>query len=330
MDKRILMMSHKTDIDGMGSIVLSKVAFNNVTYLLFENPLELSEKFIYLLEKNYLDNFNQVYICDLSLNKTIMDLINNNLELKNKIKIFDHHQKAIEDGLDKYDFCTIIEKDNNKKRCGTDLFYDYLCNNSFILKNKASDEFTELTRLEDVWEWKKHGEFGIKAHDLTYLFNTVKQEKYIEIMVDKIKNNDLNFSKEELLIINNIKSKLNKKMDELLKNALFLVDDNNIEFITLFADYEDRNDITDYIENKYNYKYKYAVIVSLNKGDYGQKSYRSIDININVNDICKKYGGGGHPGAAAVLITKNQREIINGLNLKEGLKYIVNCGYIKE
>lgn len=323
--KNTLIISHKSDIDGMGSVILSKIAFNKVDYLLFLNPTDLGNSFDKMMNDKMFDKYDNIYICDLTLVKPYIDIVNNDIDLKSKIKIFDHHQKAIEQGLDKYEFCTIIEKDI-KKRCGTDLFYEYLCNNNLINKNNILDSFVEKIRLEDNWEWKKYGNFGIKAHDLSYLYTIQGPDLFIDTFVNKlIKTDELN--EEEQKLVDDYKKDINKTMEEYLSSALFMVDENGIEFVTLFCDYKYRNDITDYIESIYGYKYKYVVIVALDNGKYGQKSYRSIDPSIDVNEICIKYNGGGHPGAAAVLINKTQREEINNLKKEDALKYIVTCSY---
>ena len=39
--------------------------------------------------------------------------------------------------VDKYPFTTIIEQDKDGKKCGTQLFYDYLVRTNLIKKNKA-------------------------------------------------------------------------------------------------------------------------------------------------------------------------------------------------
>ncbi len=39
--------------------------------------------------------------------------------------------------------------------CGTSLFYEYLVSNNLIdVNNKAIQDFSQLTRKYDTWEWK--------------------------------------------------------------------------------------------------------------------------------------------------------------------------------
>ena len=68
------------------------------------------------------------------------------------------------------------------------LFYEYLYKNDLIERNNKLDTFVELIRLEDTWEWTKQGEQGIKAHELSSLFNSMSLEEYISKMVTKLSN----------------------------------------------------------------------------------------------------------------------------------------------
>ena len=90
----------------------------------------------------------------------------------------------------------------------------------------------------------------------------------------------------------------------------------------MYADYEYRNEITEYIETHNTNNAKYVMIVALDKADYGQISYRSIS-DVDVNVIAMKHNGGGHPKAAASSITKEQREKIDNLSKKDGIRLLL-------
>lgn len=150
---KTIIFSHESDIDGLGSIVLGKIAFKEIDFILSPNVNVLEERFREAIESGKLNEYERIYITDLALYKPAIDLVNSNPELSKKVLIFDHHASAIKDGLNNYDFSTIMEKDENgKKRCGTDLFYEYLVKKGFINKTEAINTFVELTRLEDTWE----------------------------------------------------------------------------------------------------------------------------------------------------------------------------------
>ena len=86
----------------------------------------------------------------------------------------------------------------------------------------------------------------------------------------------------------------------------------------------------DIIDNNNPWDIKYVVIVALDKGEFGQKSYRRIDEDIDCNKLAMLHGGGGHVGSAAVVITEKQKMKIKQLEKKDALEYIANSSYSVE
>ncbi len=328
---KILLCSHIADIDGLGSVVLGKIVFDNFDYKLFQDPNDLEEKFRLMILNHELDCYDKIYITDLCLMEPAISMVNDS-ELKNKVLIFDHHQRAIDLGLRKYPFATIIEADSSGKRCGTELFYRYLIDNN-LLKNKMSiNTFVEYTRKEDTGDWKISGDEGKNAHMLSILFNVYGKDKYVELMSDKLINNDeFIYNDDELNLINKKILEYNNVLDTIILDMECLVDSYGNRYGVLFSDYQYRNEITEYIKSKNNpWNVQYVVIVALDKGDYGQKSYRRIDDSIDCNKIAMQYGGGGHDSSAAVSITKEQNIKIKTMNRKDALEYIANSSYRKD
>ena len=65
----------------------------------------------------------------------------------------------------------------------------------------------------------------------------------------------------------------------------------------------------------------------MNKGEFGQKSYRSIDETFDVNEVAMNHGGGGHPAAASVSITQEQKEKSLTLTKRNSLKFLAESNY---
>ena len=148
-------------------------------------------------------------------------------------------------------------------------------------------------------------------------------------MFNKLNNNteEFNFDDEELNLIENKKKDYNKLLKEYIDSILYLYDEFNNKFGILYANYEYRNEIAEYIRNMGNpVDIKYVIIVAMDKG-FGQKSYRTITDGFDVNEIAELHGGGGHPNAASVNITKEQRDEAKTLDEKESLKYLAKCQY---
>lgn len=330
MSKNII-FSHESDIDGVGCVVLSQLAFQDIDYILVPNVEKLEQVFRKYIDFNTFNKYEKIYVTDLALYDPSLTLVNNS-SLKNRVLVFDHHQRAIEDKMNRFSFTTIIEQDEQGKKCGTQLFYEYLVRNNFIDSTNIIKEFVELTRLEDTWEWKKAGIVGVKAHDLAILFNALGIEKYISTMQSKILDNPkaFEFSKEELSLIQEKKNEYNGLLKEIMTNAEYFLDENNNKFGAVFADYEYRNELAEYIQNNGNKEnIKYFIVMAMNKGQFGQKSYRSIDKDFDVNEVAVLHGGGGHKGAASVNITEDQKAKVLTLSKKEGLKYLADSKFTK-
>ena len=115
-----------------------------------------------------------------------------------------------------------------------------------------------------------------------------------------------------------------------MTNAEYFLDDNDNKFGAVFADYEYRNELAEYIENNGNKEnIKYFIVIAMNKGQFGQKSYRSIDKDFDVNKVAVLHGGGGRKSTASVSITEEQKAKALSLSKKEGLKYLADSKFTK-
>ena len=330
---KVIIFSHENDIDGIGSVVLCLLAFKTINYELIPGVRDLEKLFREYIDSKRIYEFDKIFITDLALYNPAIEMVNNDLELRKKVLVFDHHESSIKDGLDKYDFTTIMEMDKNGiKTCGTKLFYEYLCSNGFLKRTKSLDEFVELTRLEDAWEWKNAGEFGQKAHDLAIYFSEVGIENYIGAMFSKLSKNEnsFEFNANELEIIKRKKQEFLDSLVDVWNNVEFFTDEFGNYFAAVYANYELRNEISEYVRDLNIDNLKYVVIIAIDKGKSGQKSYRAIEEGFDVSSVAEAHGGNGHPAASSVLITPEQKEqalILRKKNNRDSLEYLMWSSY---
>ena len=328
---KVLIFSHGSDIDGMGSVVLSKLAFSKVDYVLSPGFGELEPVFRSYLESGKLYEYDMVYITDLPLFKPSLDMVANDSKLKGKVLIFDHHNGSLAEGCGIYDFEKINEiGEYGKKTCGTELFYRHLCSNGYLSRNENLDEFVELTRLEDSWDWKEDTKYGIKAHELAILFNSIGDTAvYIDSMVSKLSLCKVfNYTDNEKNLIQLKKDEYEQIIKSYMAEAEYFVDEDGNKFCAVFANYEYRNELTEYIEKIGNpEEVEYVVVVALDRGANGKKSYRSVMERVDLNVIAVRHGGGGHPDAASVTVSKEQKEKSLTLKKRDALEYLVNSVY---
>ena len=302
---KVLLFTHKNDIDGMGNAVLSKLTFKEVEYNLC-GTFDLQKKVEEYYESGKIYNYDKIFITDLCLDEEMIKKISNDEKLTNKFNIFDHHKTYDNEKYTKYPFVKVQLKNEKGLCCGTSLFYEYLVQNNLLDKeNKAIEEFVELTRLHDTWEWKNIYN-NEKSRELALLFDSLGTTGYIDFMYQKLKvEKEFNFNELETTLINNKKVQIDIAIKEYLDN-IYYRKINNLKAGIIFITYEHRNEIAEYLrENKYDIDF--VMMISIDKGVV---SYRSTKDNVCVREVAELFGGKGHDKAATNPITTEQKEEI--------------------
>ena len=291
---KVLIISHESDIDGMGSVVLGKLAFDEVDYILSDTP-KLPDVIQELYDNNRIHEYDMIYVTDMWLSDPWLTKIANDRELNGKFYVFDHHKSAIEESFDRYPFTKIKIADELGKCCGTSIFYGYLQSNNYLEKNKGIYQFVELTRKYDTWEWKTRYNDN-EANELNILFNILGTEDYISRMYSKLKDNPNNFNldENEKFAIKYKEKQINEQVAIYAKN-IYERKIMNYNAGIVFVPSEYRNDITQYLRDN-NSPLDFVMLVCL---ENRRISYRNIKPNVNVRLIAELYGGKGHDFAAA-------------------------------
>ena len=303
---KVLIFTHKSDIDGMGGAVLANLTFDEVDYVLCET-FNLQEEIKKYYETGKIYDYDMVYVTDLWLEEPTLSRVANDPKLKGKFKVFDHHESAVNEGFNKYDFTTIRINDDKGKCSGTSLFYEYLVKEGLIENTNAIDEYVELTRRYDTWEWKNIYD-DEKAHELTLLFDAVGCDGFIKLMINKLNNNlsdKFEFDELERMLINNKKTQVKSKLEGYLEK-IEIKDVLGNKAGIVFIDYEYRNDLAEYLRN-INYDIDLVIEIAM---DYGTISYRRIKENFKVREIAEYFGGKGHDYAASSPIYSDTKEEI--------------------
>jgi len=308
---KVLLFTHKNDIDGMGNAILSRLAFDNVDYVLCET-FDLHEKVSNYINTEKIYEYDKIFITDLCLDEELLSLINSDIKLKNKFQIIDHHKTYDNEKYTKYPFVRIKLRNDKGLCCGTSLFYEYLIDNNLLTKSNIIDEFVELTRQHDTWEWKNIYN-NEKARELAILFDALGIEGYINFIYDKLKTeNKFKFNNIETILINNKKIVINDAIEGYLQK-MYYREILGMKAAIIFINYEFRNEFAEYLrENKYDIDF--VMMISL---DRGVVAYRSVNKNVSVRKVAEYFNGKGHDAAATNPITSEHKEkILNILTKK--------------
>lgn len=297
---KILLFSHGSDIDGMGSLIISKIYFDEVKYHYCEmnNIDNMIRKSI---ETKEIDDYDLIFVTDLCPNNDTLEIISNREDLKGKFQVIDHHKTRL-NNVGKYDFVKIIIEDEKGQCSATSLFYDYLVRNHFIEEKDVVNTYSELTRLEDTWEWKKTN--TPLAHNLSHLFNILGREEYVRVMTNKLQSQkNFQLTYEEQILIDCKVNEIDKVMESYY-SCIKDIEIDNLKGALVIIDYQYRNEFPEYLERIHS-NYDFAMMVCFN---HHSISFRSIT-DCNVRFLAEKYGGGGHDKAASCDLKEKEEEI---------------------
>lgn len=212
-----------------------------------------------------------VYICDFSFPREIL------LDMHSKaarLVVLDHHKTAKQD-LEGLDFC-IFDMD----RSGAAITWDYFHNN-----NKPGERpwLINYVQDRDLWQWRLPESKEISAS----LMNWEPTFEEWDVLAKQRTPTSLVLEGRTILKYQRSIISHNKKRAYLAEFEGQLIPVINI--IHLYSE----------ITNEISEGYPYAISWSyVDRGHY-HYSLRTRDDTVDVSEIAKKYGGGGHPQAAS-------------------------------
>ena len=308
---KVLLFTHKNDIDGMGNAILAQLAFEKVDYVLC-GTFDLTQSVEAYYEDGSIYDYDKIFVTDLCLEDPILSKVAEDENLKGKINVFDHHKTFTDPKYTQHKFIKVQLEDDKGLCCGTSLFYKYLTKEKLLdSNNKAIAEFVELTRQHDTWEWKNIYN-NEKSRELSILFDALGYDGYINLITDKLKNintEKFDFSSVERMLIDNRKKQIAEKC-EYYADRVYYKEILGMKAGIVFIAYEYRNELAEYFREN-NFDMDFTMMVAL---DPGVVSYRSVKDGIKVRPVAELFGGKGHEKAATNPITKeHEQEILKVL-----------------
>lgn len=308
---KILLFSHRSDADGITPVILSKLAFEQVDYIL-EEPSTIDEKFKEVYEEGTLYDYDFIYVTDLCINHELAHQIEQDEKLKQKILVFDHHHTNEEMNI--YSFITVIDGEIGHKECGSSLYLKHLLekHSNETLKKPVVSEMVELVRLIDTWEWKEKN--VIEATFISNLLGIYGTSYYIDYYYQFCMNEThFYFDEKQKYLLEvervRIENYIEKKEQEIIPMTL-----NNYHIGIIFAELY-RSELGNRMAEKYQEQYDFIAVVNISRS----VSYRSVK-DIDVSEFAKFYGGAGHKKAAGSSLPENLLNDIIKLIFIDGKK----------
>lgn len=301
MKHKVLIFSHKSDNDGITPVILSKLVFSEVDYIL-EEPSTIDDSFKKEYEAGTFNRYDFIFVTDLCISKELAEKIEQDEKNKNKILVFDHHHTRLE--MNAYSFITVVSEQNGKKECASSLYYQFLLEHysNEVLKKEVVSSMVELVRLLDTWTWKE--ENIVEAKWLGNLFDIYGREYYMEYYQKFCLNEDKFFfceAQRYLLEVEEVRIQnyISKKEKEIYSVVL-----HGYRVGVVFAEFY-RSELGNTLANKYQEKYDFFVVINISRS----VSYRGVK-EIDLGSFASIYGGAGHQKAAGSSLPKHLLENI--------------------
>lgn len=297
MIKLIKLFTH-TDLDGLGCAIIAKLVFWNNVDIEYCSYNTINDKIKKSLSKEK-DNTDYIFVTDISVN----DEVAKALEERGNVLLLDHHSTALP--LNSYSWCNVnLTNEDGKKTSGTEMFYSWLKENGSLgneLEKKESlKKFVELVRLFDTWEWNEIGEEGKickQVNDLLYVYG---RKKFISWCIAQI--NDDVFPKlyaDDLLVLD-IRQTEKENYIESKNQQLQKVNLCGKRCGLIFAE----NYISE-LGNELAERHKELDFIAIVNLGSRKICFRTNKENVDVAEIAKHFGGGGHPKASGSLLGDN-------------------------
>lgn len=297
---KVLLFTHKNDIDGMGNAILAQLAFDEVNYVLC-GTFDLTDS----VEKYYRDgsiyDYDRLYVTDLCLQDPILSKIAQDEKISKKIQVFDHHKTFAEPKYTDHPFITVQLENEKGLCCGTSIFYNHLLQEGLLASdNKAIAEFVELTRQHDTWEWRNIYN-NEKSRELSILFDALGCDGYISLMTEKLRNKEtkvFDYDSMERTLIDNRKQQIAEKC-KFYADRIHYREILGMKAGIVFITYEYRNELAEYFREN-NFDMDFTMMIAF---DPGVVAYRSVKEGVHVRPVAELFGGKGHEKAATNPIT---------------------------
>ena len=321
-DDRILLLTHD-DADGAGAEIVLRCMFpeKNIEVVHLSNGVMSGRVKEALTDAAIAESFGKVIACDISCNEADAEYIDSLSDINSRFVLLDHHLTS--QYINRYSwgvsFGDMLEDSflvnyySNGHSSGTSLILDYMyyCGINFL--PDASCITTENICLwisaYDTWDWKTCFEGNNKFKDENLLFAAYGNNLYVHRRLTKIGFFPSYYDPDDIMLkvekakrkehIESIKDQIKfGTMDTVLKNGRIKIYD-----IAYIDDSKYVFDVLDYMRDTYPERDLFIV-------NYGSGvSIRSDKEDVNVAEIVKPFGGGGHKGAGGFKFEK--RDIYN-------------------
>jgi oligoribonuclease NrnB/cAMP/cGMP phosphodiesterase (DHH superfamily) len=281
-----------SDLDGIGCGLLAKLAFEeiNISFCSYRNLDERVRQFI----EDEQNKESELFITDLAVGEEVEKKLAERFNVGGHVRVIDHHVTALH--FNQYPWGWVKPTDEQgKKTCATSLFYDYLIREGKLERNETLDEFVELVRQYDTWEWEETN--NTRAKRLNDLLTILGLDEFWDKMSERLAaGGPFSLTETEELILDMEEKKIQRyirmKQKQLVQRW--------------FGDYcvgivfAERH--LSELGNALSKRCPHLDLIAMVNMGTKHIGFRTIHDTVNVAEFAKQFGGGGHPKASGCFV----------------------------
>jgi uncharacterized protein len=281
-----------SDLDGIGCGLLAKLAFAevNISFCSYRN---LDERVRQFLEDEQ-NKEAELFITDLAVGEEVEKKLAERFSAGGHVQVIDHHVTALH--FNQYPWGWVKPTDEQgKKTCATSLFYDYLIREGKFERSETLDEFVELVRQYDTWEWEETN--NTRAKRLNDLLTILGLDEFWDKMSERLAaGGPFSLTETEELILDMEEKKIQRyirmKQKQLVQRW--------------FGDYcvgivfAERH--MSELGNALSKRCPHLDLIAMVNMGTKHIGFRTIHDTVNVAEFAKQFGGGGHPKASGCFV----------------------------
>lgn len=278
------LLSHN-DLDGVGCGILAKLAFGKEVKVRYNSVSGLDREVEWFLENEDRDTF--LFITDLSVSEANEKRLEAFFQAGGKVQLLDHHKTALH--FNEYEWGhVVVEDEEGRLTSATSLFYDYLVTHSFLERSEAFDEFVELVRQYDTWEWEKNDNHH--AQRLNALFFLLTIEEFEEKMISRLHFNEhFHFDEFEKKILDMEENKIERYIRRKRRELVQTQTGDQFAGIVYAESYHSE------LGNELGKEYPHLDYIAILNMGGKRVSFRTIHDHVDVSEVAGQFGGGGTP-----------------------------------
>ncbi len=286
------------DLDGVSCGIIAKLAFGDEVQVRYNSVEGLNfqvERFLKQVEEKGMKD-SYLFITDLSVHETNEKGLAAYVESGGKVKLIDHHKTALH--FNQYPWGMVhVQYEDGRLASATSLFYEYLIQHRLMQSTPAIDEYVELVRQYDTWEWDHND--NVQAKRLNDLFFMLSLDEFEEKMVERLRTSEhFAFDAFEEKILDMEDEKIERYVRRKKRETVQTFIHQQCVGIVHAESYHSE------LGNELGKEYSHLDYIAILNMSGKKMSLRTIHDDIDVSKVAGQFGGGGHAKASGCTLNE--------------------------